>query len=225
LKGGAETARCLIIVTPDAQRSMNTYLGACTEFSETDVDESVIAQSAIIYLEGYLFDKDAAKRAYLKATKAAHKNDTKVALSLSDSFCVNRHRADFQSFIKNDVDILFANEDELMALHESTRFDLAVNALRGQCDIVAVTRSEKGSVIITSDQTIEIPAHPVSKIVDTTGAGDQYAAGFLFGLARGMDLAKCGALGSLAASEVISHVGPRPLVSLADLAKSILKAA
>jgi len=224
LKGGPETASCLIIVTPDAQRSMNTFLGACVEFSESDVDEAVIRDSQIIYLEGYLFDKDTAKAAYLKATKIAKSAGTKVALTLSDSFCVERHRADFQNLIKNDVDILFANETEIMALYQSKTFDDAVASVRGQCDIIAITRSEKGSVVVTPETMDTVPAAPVTKVVDTTGAGDQYAAGFLFGVSRGMALVDCAALGSLAASEVISHVGPRPEASLADLAHQGLAA-
>jgi sugar/nucleoside kinase (ribokinase family) len=225
LKGGAETARCLIIVTPDAQRSMCTFLGASVEFNENDVDEKTIADSQIIYLEGYLFDKDGAKDAYMKTSRIAHASDTRVALTLSDAFCVERHRSGFQNLIKNDIDILFANESELMALHKSKTFDDAVAAVRGTCDIIAVTRSEKGSVIITGDTITQIPAHPIQKLVDTTGAGDQYAAGFLFGLVRNMPIEKCGALGSLAASEVISHIGPRPETSLAGLAKNVLKQA
>lgn len=218
LENGPETARCMIVVTPDAQRSMNTFLGASVEFSETDVDEALIADSKTIYLEGYLFDKDAAKKAYYKATAAARKSDTKVALTLSDSFCVERHRADFLKLIESEVDILFANEAEILSLFQTTSFDEAAKAIRGKCEIAALTRSEKGSLILTADDAHEIKAQPIDKVIDTTGAGDQYAAGFLFGHARGMDLARCGALGSLAAAEVISHVGPRPETSLAELA-------
>ncbi|NBX65760.1 MAG: adenosine kinase [Proteobacteria bacterium] len=219
LKNGPATARCMIIVTPDAQRSMNTYLGACVEFSEEDVDESLIADSKIIYLEGYLFDKPTAKMAYLKATKKARAAGTKVSLTLSDSFCVERHRADFQKLIADETDILFANEAEILAMYQTTSFEDAVKAVRGKCDVVAITRSEKGSVIVTATETIEVPVQPVAHVADTTGAGDQYAAGFLFGYARNMPLATCGALGSLAAAEVISHVGPRPETSLAQLAQ------
>lgn len=218
LRHGAATARCMIIVTPDAQRSMNTYLGACVEFSEEDVDEALIADSKAIYLEGYLFDKPTAKMAYLKATKKARASGTKVSLTLSDSFCVDRHRADFLKLITDETDIVFANETELLTLFQTTSFDEAVANIRGKCDVAAVTRSEKGSVIVTKDSVIEIAPEPVAKVADTTGAGDQYAAGFLFGYARNMPLATCGALGSLAAAEVISHVGPRPETSLAKLA-------
>lgn len=216
LSGGPETARCLIIVTPDAQRSMNTYLGASVEFSEADVDEEIIANSQYIYLEGYLFDKAPAKKAYQRATSIAHKNGGKVSLTLSDSFCVERHRADFLNLLK-ETDVLFANEAELCALYQ-TDFDNAVAQVRKACPLAAVTRSEKGSIVITPDQIIEIAAEPVSKLVDTTGAGDQYAAGFLYGLVNNMPLERCGKLGSIAAAEVISHVGPRPETSLAKLA-------
>jgi sugar/nucleoside kinase (ribokinase family) len=222
LKGGPETARCLILVTPDAQRSMSTYLGACVEFGEDDVDDALIADSEMIYLEGYLFDKDAAKDAYLKATHIAQKNETKVALTLSDSFCVERHRVPFQRLVKDKVDILFANEAEILALYQHQRVEEAVGAIRGHCDIVVVTRGEKGSLILTPDKMITVPAHPVAHLVDTTGAGDQYAAGFLYGLSRNLSMEDCGRLGSLAAAEVISHIGPRPETSLADLAQQEL---
>lgn len=222
LKNGPETARSMIVVTPDAQRSMNTYLGACVEFSEADVDETVIANSGMIYLEGYLFDKDEAKKAFRKATRLAHAAGGKVSLTLSDSFCVERHRDDFLALIENETDILFANENEILALYRTQSFDDAVSAVRGKCAITVITRSEHGSVIVTPDETIGIAIQPVAKVEDTTGAGDQYAAGFLFGLARGMDLPVCGALGSLAAAEVISHVGPRPETSLAKLAQTRL---
>lgn len=223
LKNGPETARCMIIVTDDAQRSMNTYLGACVEFDENDVDETLIRASSIIYLEGYLFDRDTAKRAYMKASHVAHSAGGQVALSLSDSFCVDRHRDDFKRLVEQETDILFANEAEIKALYQVKTFEEAVEAVRGSCDLAAITRSEKGSVIVAGDKTIEIKAHKHGKVVDTTGAGDQYAAGFLFGIARNMDLKMCGALGSLAAGEVISHVGPRPETLLAELAKSLLK--
>jgi sugar/nucleoside kinase (ribokinase family) len=218
LAQGPATARCMIIVTPDAQRSMNTYLGASVEFAEHDVDENLIKNSDLLYLEGYLFDQKKAKNAYLQASKAAKASGTQVALTLSDSFCVERHRDDFQHLISNDTDILFANEAEILALYQTKSFEQAVQNIRGKCKTVAITRSEKGSVIVTADNIIEVPPHPVLKVVDTTGAGDQYAAGFLFGLARGKPLSICGALGSLAAAEVISHVGPRPEISLAVLA-------
>lgn len=222
LKGGAETARCLIAVTPDAQRSMSTYLGACVEFSEADVDEAIIRDSEMIYLEGYLFDKDTAKDAYMKATHLAHKNNVRVALTLSDSFCVERHRTAFQSLIRHNVDILFANEAEILALYQSARFEDAIGEASRHCNTLVVTRGAQGSVLVTDNGIIPVPAHPVEKLVDTTGAGDQYAAGFLFGLAQGLPYYQCGALGSLAAAEVIGHVGPRPETSLAALAEKEL---
>lgn len=217
LKGGPSTARCLIIVTPDAQRSMNTYLGASVEFSESDVDADAIANSQYIYLEGYLFDKAPAKKAYQLATSIARKNGTKVSLTLSDSFCVERHRDDYLKLL-HETDVLFANEAELLALYQTANFDDAVARARQECSILAVTRGAKGSLLVTKDQIIEVKAAPVAQLVDTTGAGDQYAAGVLYGLVNDMPLERCGQLGSIAAAEVISHVGPRPEVSLSKLA-------
>jgi sugar/nucleoside kinase (ribokinase family) len=211
------TGRCIIAVTPDAQRTMNTFLGISTQLSFGDISSDVIAAGAILYLEGYLFDRDEAKDAFRKAAALAHLNGRVVALTLSDSFCVDRHRADFQSLVKNDIDILFANEDELKSLYETTDFDEAVELLRRDCHIAAVTRSEKGSVIVTRDDVHEVPAAPVSQVVDTTGAGDLFAAGFLRGLTQGKDLTSCARIGAIAAAEVISHVGPRPLVPLTSL--------
>lgn len=222
LTGGPETARCLIVVTPDAQRSMSTFLGASVEFSDEDVDADLIADSALLYLEGYLFDREAAKDAYMKASSIARASGGRVALTLSDGFCVARHRDDFLNLIEGGTDILFANENEILSLYHTDSMDAAVAAVRGKCEIAVVTRSEKGSLVITQGGVIEVPVHPVDRVVDTTGAGDQYAAGFLFGLARGHGLPVCGALGAMAASEVISHVGPRPETSLADLAKGLL---
>lgn len=220
LVGGPETARSFIFVTPDAQRSMNTFLGASVEFSELDVREDIIADSAIVYLEGYLFDKPQAKAAYRKASTLAHKAGRRVSLTLSDVFCVKRHKAEFLDLVKNDTDILFANDDEIKELFGTTDLDAAIAAVRGQCDIVAITCGAEGSIVVTADQTLRIAPAPVEKVVDTTGAGDQYAAGFLYGLSQNYDLVKCGALGSLAASEVISHLGPRPEANLSELAKA-----
>lgn len=216
---GAPTARCLILVTPDGQRTMNTFLGAAVELSPIDIDEELVSSARITYLEGYLFDPPQAKEAFVVASELAHKASRKVALSLSDPFCVNRHRADFQAFVEDHVDILFANEEEAKALYESATFEDAVAALKGQCEIIAITRSEKGSVIIAGDKVIEVPAEAGVKVVDTTGAGDQYAAGFLYGYTQGMTLETCGRLGSMAAGEVISHMGPRPGIRYADLLK------
>lgn len=210
------TAQCLILVTDDAQRTMNTFLGASTKFAPEDVNEDMIANSEITYLEGYLFDDKPAKEAFQKAAEICRKNNRKLALTLSDSFCVNRHREDFKKLLKNHVDILFANEEEIKALYE-TDLESAIEAVRKDCDITAITCGSNGSVIVCGDQTIKVAAAKPKAIVDTTGAGDVYAAGFLFGLTSGKSLKECGELGSLAASEVIDHYGPRPAVSLKDM--------
>ncbi|PZQ45785.1 MAG: adenosine kinase [Micavibrio aeruginosavorus] len=217
VSSGTATARCMILVTPDGQRTMNTFLGACVELSPADIDEEIIKASAITYLEGYLFDPPLAMEAFYKAAKIAHEADRKVSLTLSDSFCVNRHRKAFQDFVENEVDILFANEEEIKALYEVEHFDDVIPVLKDKCGIIAITRSEKGSVIVRGDSITTVKAAPVGKIMDTTGAGDAYAAGFLFGLTEGMSMAQCGELGSLAAAEVISHMGPRPEIELATL--------
>lgn len=219
LVGGPATARCLILVTPDAQRSMNTFLGASTLFSEEDVDAERIAAAEITYLEGYLYDRDEAKAAFVRAADIARKAGRKVALTLSDPFCVDRHRASFRDLVANHVDVIFANEAELKSLYQMENFDAALAAVRAETHIAAVTRSEKGAVIVSGEQSVAVPADPVEKLVDTTGAGDLFAAGFLLGLARGASLETCGRLGVMAAAEVISHVGARPLVSLAELAR------
>jgi sugar/nucleoside kinase (ribokinase family) len=218
LVGGPATAVSMINVTPDAQRTMCTFLGASVEFTDTDVEPEIVEASKIVYLEGYLFDAEAARRAFAKAAALAHGAGRRIALTLSDSFVVERHRGGLLGFIESQVDLLFANESELLALFETTDFDEACEQLLRRCELAAVTRSEKGSVILSKGETLHIPAEPVEKIVDTTGAGDQYAAGFMFGLSSGRSLADCGRLASLAAAEVISHYGPRPPVSLKDLA-------
>ena len=218
LVGGPATAVSMINVTPDAQRTMCTFLGASVEFTDTDVDQETVEAAKIVYLEGYLFDAEAARRAFAKAAAFAHGAGRKIALTLSDSFVVERHRGGLKGFIETQVDLLFANEAELLALYETTDFEEACEQLLRHCDLAAVTRSEKGSVILTKGELLHIAAEPVEKIVDTTGAGDQYAAGFMFGLSQGRSLRDCGRLASLAAAEVISHYGPRPQVSLKDLA-------
>jgi len=215
---GAATASCMIAVTPDSQRSMNTYLGACREITPDDVTAD-IGEAEILYIEGYLWDEAAAKDASRKAMKIAHEAGGKIALTLSDSFCVGRFRQEFLQLIQNDVDILFANEDEAHALFEVENFAQVTEKMKAWGGIAAVTRSEKGCVVIHGGQVHEIPAAPVSQLVDTTGAGDQFAAGFLYGLTHGKSLPDCGRLGGLAAAEVISHYGARPEVSLAELAK------
>lgn len=217
LAGGKPTAQCLILVTPDAQRTMNTYLGACTQLTEDDVTEDLIANAKVTYLEGYLFDEPKAKAAFFKASELVKKHNRKLALTLSDPFCVVRYRDEFKSLVENHVDILFANEEELKELTQISDIEQSIKSIRGACDIIAVTLGDKGSAIITPDKTFRIEPIAPKQLVDTTGAGDAYAAGFLFGLTEGYDLPKCGRLGSLAASEVISHMGPRPLLSLKSL--------
>lgn len=216
LCNGVPTARCLVLVTADAQRTMATYLGACAELCPEDVDERLISDSIITYLEGYLWDRPHAKEAFIKAARVAHEAGRKVALSLSDGFCVERHRSEFQALIAEHVDILFANEHEILSLYQHASFEEAASHVRQHCEVAALTRSEKGSVIVSHQQQYEIPASPVSAVVDTTGAGDLYAAGFLFGYTRRRPLAECARIGALAAAEVISHYGARPEVKLSD---------
>jgi sugar/nucleoside kinase (ribokinase family) len=220
LVGGPATAVSMINVTPDGQRTMCTYLGASVEFTDADVEKDVVEAAKIVYLEGYLFDAEAARRAFAKAAALAHGSGRMIALTLSDSFVVERHRAALLGFIEGQVDLLFANEAEVTALFQTDDFDQAAEALRQRVKLAAVTRSEKGSVILNKGERLTVAAQPVEKVVDTTGAGDQYAAGFMFGLSHGRPLQSCGWLASLAAAEVISHYGPRPLVSLKDLAAS-----
>lgn len=219
LKGGPATARCLILVTPDAQRTMNTFLGACVELGPEDVEAELIAAAKVTYLEGYLFDPPRAMEAFRKAAKLAHQSSRKVALSLSDPFCVGRHRAEFLDLVVGHVDVLFANEHEICSLYETEHFEQAAQAVRGHCEIAVLTRSERGSNIVTSKEMLHVAPAPVARVVDTTGAGDLYAAGFLYGLTHGRDLATCGKLGSLCAGEVIGHFGARPETSLKILAK------
>lgn len=214
---GASTARCLILVTPDAQRTMNTFLGACIDLGPDDVDPALIASAKVTYLEGYLWDPPWAKDAFRKAVEIAHGAGRKVALTLSDAFCVDRYRDEFRELVSGGVDIVFANETELLSLYEVGDFDEGLQAIRGHCEIAALTRSEKGSVIVSGDEVHVVDAAPVSRVVDTTGAGDLYAAGFLYGYTNGKDLAACGHIASLAASEIISHFGARPDVPLRTL--------
>ncbi len=216
---GAPTARCLILVTPDGERTMNTFLGASVDFTPGDIDAGMIGAAKIVYLEGYLFDKDEAKAAFREAAKLAKAAGAKVALTLSDPFCVDRHRADFLKLVKEDADIVFANEKEITTLYEVNSFDEAADAALQDCELAVLTRSEEGSLIVGAGESVEVAADPVSKVVDATGAGDLYAAGFLFGMTQAMPLKACGQLGSLAAAEVISHVGARPETSLIKLAK------
>ncbi len=219
---GPPTGRCLILVTPDAQRTMSTFLGASVRLGPADVDRRLIARGKILYLEGYLFDPPDAQEAFRAAAAIAHEAGRKVALTLSDPFCVERHRAAFLELVEHHVDILFANELEICALYQVHDFDAALPHVRGHCELAALTRSAKGSVLVNGNRMHVVSAHPVDAVVDTTGAGDLYASGVLYGLAQGLDLPTCGRLGSLAAAEVIAHVGARPMVPLADLAAPVL---
>jgi fructokinase len=216
LRGGAPTARCLILVTPDGQRTLNTFLGACVTLGEADVDPALAADAAVIYLEGYLFDPPAAQAAFRRAAAVAHAAGRQVALSLSDPFCVNRHRAAFRTLVAGHVDILFANEAEITALYETNTFEEAAEQARTEVALAALTRGEAGSLILRGPETVQVAVEP-AKVVDTTGAGDAYAAGFLAGLTAGRDLATSGRMASIAAAEVISHYGARPQTDLRKL--------
>ena len=217
---GPSTARCYVLVTPDGERTMNTYLGAAQDLHPNDIDADAIAASAIVYLEGYLWDPPHAKEAFLKAAKIAHGAGRDVALTLSDAFCVDRYRSEFLDLIRGGtVDLIFANERELHSLYETADFDTALKALRADVKLAVVTRSEKGCLVVTREETDAVPAIPVERVVDATGAGDLFAAGFLVGLSRGEDYRDCARLGAIAAAEVISHLGARPETSLKELAE------
>lgn len=218
-RGSAPTARCLIAVTPDGQRTMNTYLGACVAFGVDDLDEALIADSAVTYLEGYLFDPPAAQEAFHRAVAVAHGAGRLVALTLSDPFCVNRHRAAFRALVRDGIDILFANEVEACALYEVDNFLDAARMAGQDAPLVAVTRSADGSIIMSGGQPIMIEAAP-TQVVDTTGAGDAYAAGFLAAHARGAPLSTCGRLASLAAAATVSAYGARPAGELEGLVRA-----
>lgn len=215
---GPSTARCLIVVTPDAERTLNTYLGTAGQLGPADVDEALVMRGKVVLAEGYLWDVPSAKDAIVKAMDHARAAGNRVALSLSDSFCVDRYRAEFRELVEQRVDVLFANEAEITSLYGVDTFEEARDLVRGHCEIACLTRSEKGSSIVTADAEHAIPIHPHGPVIDTTGAGDLYAAGFLHGLTTGQDLERCGHLAALAAGEVISHYGARPEVSLAKLA-------
>lgn len=217
LENEKPTARCMVIVSPDAQRTMNTYLGACSKLSRKDIDEDLIRDAKIVYMEGYLWDRPEAKDALAYAVELAHKHHRKVSLSLSDPFCVNRHRDSFFRLIKNGVDILFCNEEEIMALFSATDPEEAFKRCEDLCETAVITRGAKGAVAVCGNNRYEISAEPIDKVVDTTGAGDLFAAGFLTGLARGKSVQDCLQMGALSAAEIISHYGARPETSLKEL--------
>jgi len=218
-RGDGTTARSLILVTPDGQRTMNTFLGVSPELGSGEVDPGLVAAGKVVYLEGYLFDRPEAKEAFRQAADIAHKAGREIALSLSDGFCVDRHRGDFLDLIKSRVSILFANESEITSLYQTSSFEEAARRVRTDSRLAVLTRSAAGSVIISGDTEVAVPAAPVAQVVDTTGAGDLYAAGFLYGYTAGRNLETSGHLGSLAAAEIISHVGARPQASLQELAR------
>jgi len=209
LTGGLPTARSLIFVTPDAQRTMQTFLGACTQLGPEDVNMDHIRSSKVVYMEGYLWDLPRAKQAMLNAALKAKESGVKVSLTLSDSFCVGRFRDEFLELAEKYVDILFANESEILSLYQTEDFDTALAQVKKHCEIAALTRSEKGSVVVNGDEVHVIAAEPGVKVVDTTGAGDAYAAGFLYAYTQGLDLKTCGKLGGAMAAKVISQYGPR----------------
>lgn len=218
---GNPTARCLILVTPDAQRTMNTFLGASQDLTEADVDYALVAQAGITYLEGYLWDPPAPRAAMAKALTVAHEAGRRVAFTLSDAFCVERHRDDFLMLANGKVDVLFANEVEIKSLFQTADFDAAIRAIQGKLPIAVVTRGAEGALVVTPTGTVAVPAEPVAKVVDTTGAGDLFAAGFLAGLAQGRSMQACAQLGAIAAAEVISHYGARPEADLKALAAKV----
>jgi len=214
---GASTARCLILVTPDAQRTMCTFLGASVALNPADLDLELVRQARVLYLEGYLWDSDEAKQAFLAAADVARASGGEVALSLSDAFCVERHRDSFLELVDGHVDILFANETEILSLYGTESFEAAVEQVRGRCRVAALTRSEKGSLILSGDETVAIEPWILGPLVDTTGAGDLYAAGFLHAYTQGESLERCGQVASLCAGQVVTQLGPRSLVSLPEL--------
>ncbi len=211
---GPATARSFILVTPDGERTMNTYLGACVNLTTADIDAKTVAAAKITYMEGYLWDRPEAKEAFKLAAETAHAQGRLTSITLSDSFCVERHRDSFLELIRNGIDIVFANEAEIKSLYRTQNFDGALQAIRKDCEIAVLTRSELGCVVVRGDEFHQVPAYPVEKVEDVTGAGDLFASGFLFGFTNGMPLDRCAKLGALAAAEVISHLGARPEVNL-----------
>jgi sugar/nucleoside kinase (ribokinase family) len=219
---GPSTARCLILVTPDAQRTMCTYLGASVQLEPEDLDLSMVRDTKVLYLEGYLWDSPAAKRAFISAAETCRQSGGQVALSLSDGFCVDRHRDSFLDLVNGHVDVLFANESEITSLYGTDDFDAALAQVKGCCHVAALTRSEKGSVVLSGDQRWDVPAYKLGDLIDTTGAGDLYAGGFLHGYTQGLDLETCGRIGSLCAGQVVTQLGPRSQVSLQALVREHL---
>lgn len=211
------TGRCIIVVTPDAERTMNTYLGVSSLLCADDIDRATVAAGKVLYMEGYLYDRPEAKEAFRLAASIAHAHGRQVSLTLSDSFCVDRHRDDFRSLVTDEVDILFGNSDELMSLYQVDSFDEAVACVQRDCHLAVITVGAQGCYIVSRDGVLTAPAEDVDQVLDTTGAGDLFAAGFLYGYTRDLPLAECAKLGAIAAAEVISHVGPRPLVELRSL--------
>ncbi|WP_413743636.1 adenosine kinase [Synechococcus sp. MIT S9451] len=219
---GPSTARCLILVTPDAQRTMCTYLGASVQLEPEDLDLSMVREAKVLYLEGYLWDSPAAKRAFIAAAETCRKGGGQVALSLSDGFCVDRHRDSFLELVNGHVDVLFANEDEITSLYGTDDFEAALAQVKGCCQVAALTRSEQGSVVLSGDQRWDIPAYSLGTLVDTTGAGDLYAGGFLHGYTQDLPLETCGNIGSICAGQVVTQLGPRSQVSLSELVQKHL---
>ena len=218
---GPATARSFILVTPDSERTMNTYLGACVNFTVADVDRKVVEAAQVTYMEGYLWDRPEAKEAFKLAAKIARAAGRQTSITLSDSFCVERHRDSFLDLIRNDIDIVFANETEIKSLYQTEDFGAATKAVAADCPIAVVTRSEKGCVVVKGGDILESPAHPVNKVVDVTGAGDLFASGFLYGFTNGRTLYDSARLGSMASAEVISHIGARPEVKLCTHAETL----
>jgi len=215
--GGPPSGRCMVVVTPDAERTLSTALGAATTLYPDDINADDVAGSSVLYCEGYIWDVEVTKEAIRKAIGIAKENGRKVSFTLSDGFCVERHFDDWHAMLDGTIDVLFGNADELAILAGTDDFDAGIEAVRGKAELIVITRSAEGSVIVTADETIVVAAEPVANVIDTTGAGDLYAAGFLFGLTSGRDLAECGRLASVAAAEVIAHVGARPQVALSSL--------
>jgi sugar/nucleoside kinase (ribokinase family) len=218
---GPATARSFILVTPDSERTMNTYLGACVNFTVADVDRTVVEAAKMTYMEGYLWDRPEAKEAFKLAARIARAAGRKTSITLSDSFCVERHRDSFLDLIRNDIDIVFANETEIKSLYQTQNFEEAVKAVAADCPVAVITRSEKGCVVVTGNDVLESPAHPVNRVVDVTGAGDLFASGFLYGFTNGRTLYDSARMGSMAAAEVISHIGARPEVKLRTHAETL----